>query len=114
MLADIRNTVVPLFAEEALAFGPVATGWLLTGAALTNLAVMRHVRLVIDRGRRSVVVSGTLAMAVAVGRLAFATAPCCSWCSGYEATYVVTAGLIVLVALCALRVGETQIALAGP
>lgn len=170
VLAGIRNTVLPLFAEETLAFGPVATGWLLTGAALANLAVMRHAGVVIDRGRRPVVVIGTLAMGITVGGLALANAPWVlvvftlgigvtkaytgvvpitmivdvadrevhgaaigaqrfatglgltvgpytaglmvdNW--GYNVTYVTTAGLILLVALSALRVRETQIASGG-
>ncbi len=75
VVSGVRNTLIPVFAETVLGLGPVASGWLLTAAGFGSLAVLRHAGRAIDRGRRPVLVAGTLAMAVSVAALALAVDP---------------------------------------
>lgn len=75
VIAGVRNTLIPVFAELAFGLGPVGSGWLLTAAAMANVAVLRHAGRVIDRGRRPVMIYSTFGMAAAVGALALAISP---------------------------------------
>lgn len=74
-VGGIRNTLVPLFAEAGLGMGSVGTGWLLSGASLANVAVLRHAGRAIDAGRRPVTVWSLLGFALSVALAGFAGAP---------------------------------------
>lgn len=72
--AGVRNTVIPLYAEEELGLSAGAVGALVTAAAVGQISVMWHAGAVIDtRGRRPVLVASLFAAAAGVLLLTVAT-----------------------------------------
>ncbi len=74
-VGGVRNTLVPLFGEAALGMSTVGIGWLLTGASVANVAVIRHAGQAIDAGRRAVTIWSLAGFALSVAIAAFAGAP---------------------------------------
>jgi MFS transporter, DHA1 family, multidrug resistance protein len=74
-VGGVRNTLVPLFGEAALEMSTVGIGWLLTGASVANVAVIRHAGQAIDAGRRAVTIWSLAGFALSVAIAAFAGAP---------------------------------------
>lgn len=67
MIAGIRNTLVPLFAELALGFEPLVVGLMLgAGAASNGVALFFSGRTADRVGRRPLLVYGSLAVTVSV------------------------------------------------
>lgn len=73
--SGILNTLVPVLAETGLSMTEVAIGTVLTVAAFGNVAVLRHAGRSLDRGRRPVLVGGTVATGIATALLGLAMRP---------------------------------------
>nr|WP_109472534.1 MFS transporter [Ornithinimicrobium cavernae] len=76
MRAGMRNTTVPLFAEDVLGMGTSMIGMLITVGAVAQISLMWHAGHLLDRrGRRPVIVTSLFATAAVVFLFTWATSP---------------------------------------